>query len=66
MGGVVGFSGSFGGSRRKLGRGIGAFFIAPWVTINNAYAMRPMQLALIDGGYAIGGWGVIGAVLCAL
>jgi hypothetical protein len=48
------------------GLGIGAFFIAPWVMINNAYAMRPFQLTLIDGGYAVAGCGVIGTVLTAI
>lgn len=45
------------------GLGIGAFFIAPWIMINNAYAMRPAMLTLIDGGYAICGAGIIGLVL---
>ncbi|QYK41968.1 MAG: DUF1761 domain-containing protein [Paracoccaceae bacterium] len=45
------------------GLGIGAFFIAPWVMINNAYAMRPFSLTLIDGGYAVCGCGLIGLVL---
>ena len=48
------------------GLGIGAFFIAPWVLINNAYAMRPFQLTLIDGGYAVAGCGLIGLILTAL
>lgn len=45
------------------GLGIGLFFIAPWVMINNAYAMRPFKLTLIDGGYAVAGCAVIGVVL---
>lgn len=45
------------------GLGIGAFFIAPWVLINNAYAMRPFKLTLIDGGYAVLGCGIIGTIL---
>lgn len=45
------------------GLGIGLFFIAPWVMINNAYAMRPFRLTLIDGGYAVFGCAIIGAVL---
>ena len=48
------------------GLGSGAFFIAPWVLINNAYAMRPFQLTLIDGGYAVAGCGLIGLILTAL
>lgn len=45
------------------GLGVGAFFIAPWVAMNYAYAMRDRKLALIDGGYAVTGCGVIGLVL---
>lgn len=45
------------------GLGVGAFFIAPWIMINNAYAMRPFRLTLIDGGYAVLGCAVIGFVL---
>lgn len=45
------------------GLGIGLFFIAPWIMINNAYAMRPFRLTLIDGGYAVAGCAIIGAVL---
>ncbi len=45
------------------GLGIGAFFIAPWMAMNYGYAMRPLRLALIDGGYAILGPAVIGLVL---
>lgn len=45
------------------GLGIGAFFISPWIMINNAYGMRPFRLTLIDGGYATFGCGIIGAVL---
>ena len=45
------------------GLGIGLFFIAPWTMINNAYAMRPFKLTLIDGGYATFGSAIIGAIL---
>ena len=48
------------------GLGIGAFFIAPWTMINNAYGMRPFSLTMIDSGYAILGCGVIGTILTAL
>lgn len=47
------------------GFGIGAFFITPWTMINNAYAMRPAMLTVIDGGYAIIGSMIIGAILTA-
>ena len=45
------------------GFGVGAFFIAPWIMINNAYTMRPFMLTLIDGGYAVIGCSLIGVVL---
>jgi hypothetical protein len=45
------------------GIGIGLFFIAPWIMINNAYGMKPFKLTIIDGGYAIIGCGLIGFVL---
>lgn len=45
------------------GFGVGAFFIAPWVMINNAYGMRPFKLTVIDGGYAIFGCALMGLVL---
>ena len=48
------------------GLGIGAFFISPWTMINNAYGGRPFALTLIDGGYAVFGCGIIGAVLTLL
>jgi hypothetical protein len=47
------------------GLGIGLFFIAPWTMINNAYAMRPFRLTLIDGGYSVCGCTLIGAILAA-
>jgi hypothetical protein len=45
------------------GLGIGAFFITPWIMINNAYTSRPMMLTVIDGAYAIIGCGLMGFVL---
>lgn len=45
------------------GLGIGAFFIAPWTMINNAYTGRPFMLTVIDGAYAIIGCAIMGAVL---
>ena len=47
------------------GLGIGAFFIAPWTMINNAYTARPFLLTVIDGAYAIIGCGLMAAVLTA-
>lgn len=46
-----------------VGFGVGAFFIAPWTMINNAYGMRPFKLTVIDGGYAIIGCSIIGVIL---
>lgn len=51
------------GKGLTAGLGVGAFFIAPWIMINNAYAMRPFKLTAIDGGYAIIGCGIIGTIL---
>lgn len=45
------------------GLGIGAFLIAPWTMINNAYPGRPFVLTVIDGGYAVIGCGLMGLVL---
>ena len=45
------------------GLGIGLFFITPWIMINNAYPGRPFRLTLIDGGYAVFGCAIIGAIL---
>lgn len=45
------------------GAGIGLFLISPWIMINNAYGGRPFKLTIIDGGYAIFGCAIIGAVL---
>ncbi|GAB4387883.1 DUF1761 domain-containing protein [Albidovulum sp.] len=45
------------------GAGVGLFLISPWIVLNNAYAMRPFRLSLIDGGYATLACAVIGLVL---
>lgn len=58
MAGIVGVSKGL-----VAGLGVGAFFITPWIVINNAYGMRPFKLSIIDGGYAIGACAVIGVVL---
>lgn len=47
------------------GLGIGAFMTAPWILTNYAFADRPKQLWLIDGGYAIAASTVIGGILGA-
>ena len=51
------------GKSATVGFGIGLFFISPWIMINNAYGDRPFKLTLIDGGYAVFGCTIIGAVL---
>ena len=48
------------------GFGIGALFITPWIMMGNAYAMRPIRLTLIDGGYATIGCTIIGVILTLL
>ncbi len=48
------------------GVGVGAFFITPWMAMNNAFGMRPWTLTLIDGGYAIAACTIIGLVLTLL
>ncbi len=48
------------------GAGIGAFFIAPWTMMNNAYPGRPFLLTVIDGAYSIIGCGIIGLVLALI
>ena len=45
------------------GIGIGLFFIAPWIALNNLYGMRPLRLSLIDGGYATLACAVMGLIL---
>ncbi len=45
------------------GLGLGAFIALPWIVINYAYADRPRALVYIDGGYAVIGSAIIGAVL---
>ncbi len=51
------------GAGMIAGLGIGLFFISPWTMINNAYAMRPFKLTLIDGGYSTFGCAIIGLIL---
>ncbi|MEZ5798673.1 MAG: DUF1761 domain-containing protein [Paracoccaceae bacterium] len=51
------------GAGLVAGFGVGAFFIAPWIMINNAYPGRPFVLTLIDGGYAVIGCALMGLVL---
>jgi len=45
------------------GLGVGLFFIAPWITLNVLFAMRPLRLAVIDGGYAALACAAMGLVL---
>lgn len=45
------------------GLGLGLFIAVPWLVTNYAYAGRPRNLMLIDGGYATIGCAIIGLVL---
>ncbi|SEF89902.1 DUF1761 domain-containing protein [Jhaorihella thermophila] len=45
------------------GVGIGLFFIAPWIALNNMYGQRPVALTAIDGGYATLACAAMGVVL---
>ena len=45
--------------------GIGAFLIVLWIMMNNEFAGKPFQLTVIDGGYAVIGCTLMGAVLMA-
>ena len=47
------------------GFGIGAFLIVPWMMMNNEVAGKPFQWTVIDGGYAVIGCTLMGAVLMA-
>ena len=47
----------------RAGFGIGAFFITPWIVLNNTYTGRPLLLSVIDGGYAVLACSILGAVL---
>lgn len=61
---VLAMTGTEGiGKSLTVGLGVGLFFIAPWIMINNAYSDRPFKLTLIDSGYAVIGCALIGAVL---
>jgi hypothetical protein len=51
------------GAGAVAGLGVGLFLIAPWIALNVLFAMRPLRLAAIDGGYAVAGCAVMGAVL---
>jgi hypothetical protein len=51
------------GSGFVAGLGVGLFLIAPWITMNVLYTLRPLRLAAIDGGYAALGCAVMGTVL---
>ena len=59
--GLAGIDSAVGGMIGGLG--IGALFIAPWITLNVGYSDRPWALAVIDGGYAALGCAAMGLVL---
>ena len=44
------------------GFGIGASLIVPWIMMSNEFAGKPFQLTVIDGGYAVIGCTLMGAV----
>ena len=48
------------------GFGIGGFFIELCSRTNNRFGGKPFRLTIIDGGYAIIGCAIIGAILMAL
>jgi len=48
------------------GLGVGLFLIAPWITLNVLFAMRPLKLAAIDAGYAALACTAMGLVLTLL
>jgi len=61
---IFGMSGIHGlGMGLVAGFGLGAFIALPWIVVNYAYADRPRVLTYIDGGYAVAGCTLIGAVL---
>lgn len=59
--GVTEFSGAV-----VSGLGLGLFVVVPWIVTNYTFARRPPILAVIDGGYAVGGCTIIGAVLALM
>ncbi len=42
---------------------IGAFFVTPWIAVDDAFGKRPLMLTVTDPGHAILGGAVIGLVL---
>lgn len=61
MFGMAGIDGL--GKGLVAGFGLGAFIALPWIVINYAYSGRPRMLTYIDGGYAVLGCTLIGAIL---
>ncbi len=59
--GMSGFGGGL-----MVGAGLGLLIATPWIATNNAFAMRPVKLTLIDGTYATVGCTLIGVVLGVL
>lgn len=50
----------------RAGIAAGGLLITPWLAMVHVYAARPLALIAMDGGYAVLGCGVIGAVLTGL
>ena len=60
---VFGMADIFGAYKGAVsGLGLGLFIVAPWIATNYAYGMRPKNLTLIDGGYAIIGCTIMGLI----
>lgn len=47
------------------GLGVGLFLAAPWIAMHYAFARRGVALVLIDGGYVVAAFGLMGLILGA-
>lgn len=47
----------------QSGFGVGAFFISPWIFLNNMFSDRGYTISAIDSGYAIVGCTAMGTIL---
>lgn len=47
----------------QSGFGVGAFFISPWIFLNNMFSDRGLKISVIDSGYAILGCTAMGTIL---
>ncbi len=61
---ILAMSGIEGVGKSALtGFGIGLFMIGGWIFLNNGYEGKPVQLSIINTGYASLGLAVSGAIL---